>query len=139
MQSEEPTTSLVHALVDEVGRECLLLVNELMVLERIVNLSVRHRTRVEPNINQIALTLHRLTRFRNQHDIIYIRTVQINLVVVLLRHIARHKALLLQRVACHYASSHCLLYLVVEFLYASDAHLLAILTTPDRQWSTPET
>ena len=43
MQCKEPPACLVHSLVNEVGRECLALVNLLAVLERIVYLGIWHR------------------------------------------------------------------------------------------------
>ena len=42
VQGEEPSACLVHTFVDEVGRECLVVVYQLTVLERIVNLGVGH-------------------------------------------------------------------------------------------------
>ena len=61
MQGEEPATRLVYTLIDEVTWEGYTLINQILILKWIVNLSVWHRTRIEPNINKIGLALHRLT------------------------------------------------------------------------------
>ena len=61
MQSKEPTTCLVNTLVDEVARECDTLINQVLILKWIVYLCVWHRTRIEPNVNQVGLALHWLT------------------------------------------------------------------------------
>ena len=114
MQGEEPATRLIHTFIDEVGREGISLVDGIAMLERIVNLCVRHRTRIEPNVDQVSLALHRLTRLAHQYDIIYIRTVKVYLVIVFLSVVARNESLLFQRIACHDASSHTLLYLCIE-------------------------
>ena len=117
MQGEEPATGLVYSLVDEVAREGDTLIDQVLILEGIVNLSVRHGTRIEPNVNQVALALHGFTTLRDEHDIVDVWTVKVDLVVVLLRHIARHETIVLQRVRGHKASLDSLLYLVIEFLY----------------------
>ena len=70
---------------------------------------------------------------------IHIRTVQVDLVVVLLRHIARHETIVLQRVTLHESSLNSLLDLIVEFLYRANADLLTILVAPDGQRGAPET
>ena len=43
MQSEEPSACLVDAFGDEIGRINLAVVEDFLVLERIMNLSIRHR------------------------------------------------------------------------------------------------
>ena len=138
MQREEPATRLVDTLVDEISGECLVIVNELTVLERIMHLGVRHRARVEPHVDEVALTLHRFAAIADQQDVVDIRTVHVNLVVVLLRHIARNEAFVFQRVALHNTGSNSLLDFTVELFEASDALLLAVLTAPDGQRCTPE-
>ena len=62
-----------------------MIVNQFFVLERVVHLRVRHGSRVEPNVNQVFLAVHRLSRGGYQYDIIHVRTVQIDLVVILFR------------------------------------------------------
>ena len=104
-----------------------------------MNLGVWHRTRIEPHIDKITLALHGLAALRNEYDIVNIRTMQVDLVVVLLRHIAGHETVVLQRVTLHESSLHSLLDLVVEFLYRTDADLLAILVAPDGKRRSPET
>ena len=84
--------------------------------------------------------MHGLTVVADKYDVVDIRTVQIDEVVVLLRHFARHEALVLQRVARHDASCDGLLNFVIEFLHGADALLGgAVLVAPDGQRSAPET
>ena len=65
--------------------------------------------------------------------------MQVDLVVVRLRHIARNESIVLQWVRSHEACLHSLLDLIVEFLDRADADLLTILIAPDRQRCAPET
>ena len=139
MQCKEPATGLIYTFVDKVTGEGNTLVNQILILEWIVNLGVWHRTGVEPDINQICLTLHRLATLTDEYDMVYIRTMQIDLVIVLLAHIAEHKAIILQRITLHHTSLHSLLDLVIEFLHTTDADFLTILIAPYRQWRSPET
>ena len=124
MQGEEPATCLVNTLVDKVGgielrRDSISLISAVnqrltvglsttshLTLKRIVQLRIRHRTRVEPYVDKIALTVHRFALIVHQHDIIDIGAVQVNLIIVFLRVVAWHKTFIFQRVALHYASSH---------------------------------
>ena len=53
--------------------------------------------------------------------------MQVYLVVVLLAHIARHEALILQQITLHEACGNGLLNLVVQLLNAADADFLTIL------------
>ena len=138
MQSKEPAAGLIHALVDEVGGERLVLVNQVAILERIVNLGIGHRAGVEPNVYQVGFALHLLATCGAKEDIIDIRPMQVYLIVVLLTHIARHETFILQRIAFHESSLDCLLYLVIQLFHATDAQLLAVLRPPDRQWGSPE-
>ena len=156
MQCEEPATSLVNALVDEVSREelrrdshafvvavnkslaILLCAARHLTLKRIVELCVRHRTRVEPNVDEVALAVHRLTLVVNEYDIVYIRTVEVYAVVVLLRVVARYEAFVLKRVRRHNTGSHSLLYFSIKLFERTDALLAALVVAPDRKRSTPE-
>ena len=64
--------------------------------------------------------------------------MQVDLVVVLLTHVAWYKALVLQWIRSHYTSSYSLLNLVVEFFHAADAHFFVSVTiAPDRKWGAP--
>ena len=65
MKRVEPATRLVYSLCYEIRRVSLVLVDKLLILKRIVQLSVRHRTRVKPNIYQVAFSLHRFSTVRN--------------------------------------------------------------------------
>ena len=108
MQGEEPTARLVYTFINEVGRIvsrrhrdalidrsdelptifflalacCFQSFGRNLTLKRIVLLSIRHGARVKPNINQIALTLHGFARLVDQNDIIYVWTVQIDLIII---------------------------------------------------------
>ena len=53
VQGKEPTTRLVDTLVDEIAGESNAFVDEFGIFERIVYLSIRHRTRVKPHVNQV--------------------------------------------------------------------------------------
>ena len=138
MQREEPTARLVNALGDEVGGIDNALVQRFLVLEGIVNLCVRHRAAVEPHVDEVQLALQRLSALAHEDDVIHVGTVQVDTVVVLLAHVARHEALVLERVVGHHARAHALFYFVVEFLDAADADLLARLAVaPDGQRRAP--
>src|SRR5574344_977027 len=127
MQSEEPSTCLVNTLIDEVGGECLTLVYHFLILKRIVDLCVRHRTRVKPYVAEVALALHRFTALAHEHDVVHIRTLEVDLVIVLLRIITRNESFILQRVALHHSGSYTLFNLVVECLHTANALLLTVL------------
>ena len=140
VEREEPAARLINALVNEVGGESQPLVDGIAVFKRIVHLRVGHGTRVEPHVDEVALALHRLAVGGCQHDFIDIRTMQVDSVVVRLRHIAWHETLVFQRVRRHYASLDSLFDFVVKFLDRPDAFLgFALFVAPNRQWCTPET
>ena len=113
MESEEPSASLIDTFSDEVGWIACTVVENLLILKWIVDLSVRHRTTVKPHVDKVGLALHWLARRTHEHDVIDIRTMQVNLVIVVLRHLAWLKALVLVWVARHEACSHSLLDLAV--------------------------
>ena len=138
MQCEEPTTCLIDSLVDKVSGESFLLINSILIFKWIVNLCIRHRTRIEPNVDQVCFTLHWLTRLADQNNIINVRTVQVYFVVVFLRHISWHKALVFQWIWLHEACSHWFFYFIVEFFYTSDTDFFSFFWSPNRQRSTPE-
>ena len=137
MQSVEPSTCLVNTLSNEICRIYSTVVKYLLILERIVNLGIRHGTRVEPYVNEVKFTCHNLTCRRYKFDIIHVWTVKINPVIVLLAVVTRNKAFILVRIVCHDTGRNSLLNLVIEFLYRTDTDSLAILTCPDRKRSTP--
>ena len=108
MQGKEPATRLVYSLINEVGRIVSRRHRDALIgrsdklstifvfalacsfqsfgcnltLKRIVLLSIRHGARVKPNVNQIALTLHGFACLVDQNDIIYVWTVQVNLIII---------------------------------------------------------
>ena len=82
--------------------------------------------------------MHRLTLVVYEHDIVYVRTMEVDAVVVLLRVVARNEALILHRIALHNAGCYRLLYLGIQFFERTDALLATVLVAPDRQRSSPE-
>ena len=139
MQSKEPTASLVHTLGDEVCGEYLTEVRA-TILKRVVNLRIRHSTRIKPYIDKVALALHRLALRRCKHDRIDIGTVQVDILnrVVLLRHIADLEVLV--GILGHIACRDTLLNLRHKLLNRTYAlKLRAVLGSPNRQRRTPET
>ena len=138
MQREEPTACLVHTFGDEVGRIYLAAVQQLLVLERVVNLRVWHGAGVEPYVNQVAFASHRLSVLGDKDNVVHIRTVQVNLVVVLLRIDSRLEAFLLVRIGGHQTCSNRFFYFIVEFFHGFDTFLLAVvLRAPDGQRGAP--
>ena len=84
MQCKEPASGLIHSLCNKIGRKTQTLIDVVLVFERIVQLCVRHCSRIEPYVDQILFPDHLFAFGRNQNDVIYIRTVEVDLVVVLL-------------------------------------------------------
>ena len=136
VQREEPAAGLIHTLCDEVGGEVGL--EELLVLERVVQLAVRHRAGVEPDIDEVALAVHLLTRRGDQHDGIDVGFVQVDVVVVvLLRHIVDLEVLI--RIFGHKAGGDGLVDFGHQLLDGTDADLLfLVLGGPDGQRHAPE-
>ena len=62
MQRIEPAARLINGFANIIGR--ILRFELILILERIVPLSIRHRTRVEPHINQIQDAAHLAAAFR---------------------------------------------------------------------------
>ena len=140
VQREEPTARLIDALVDEIGRERQFFVDGIGIFKGIMHLRVRHCARIEPNVDEVGFAFHRLAIGGRQHYFIDIRTMQVDFVVVRLRHIANHKALVFQWVTSHYACLNRLFDFVVKFLDRPDAFFsFALFVAPNRQRGTPET
>ena len=137
MQREEPTTGLIDALRDEVGGEVGL--EELFVLERIVQLAVRHGAGVEPHVDEVALAVHLLTRRGDQHDGIDVRFMEVNVVVVvLLRHVVDFEVLI--RILGHETGLDGLVDFGHQLFDGADANLLfLVLGGPDGKRHAPET
>ena len=64
--------------------------------------------------------------------------MEVYAVIILLGEIARHKALVLHRVALHHAGSNSLLDLGIKLLKRAYALLAAVLVAPDGQRGAPE-
>ena len=138
MQREEPAARLVDALGDEIGRVDRLEIVA-AVLERIVQLRVRHGTRVEPHVDQVAFALHRLAFRRHEYDIVHIGAVQVDIAgrVVLLRHVADLEILV--GVLLHEARGDRLFDLIHQLPDRTDAlQFRIILRSPYRQRCAPE-
>ena len=101
MQREEPTAGLIHSLGDEIGREMGPVVDQFFILERVVYLSVRHSSRVKPDVDQVFFANHPLSRGGYQYNIIHIRAMQVDFLVVFFRVIAYLE--ILERVFGHHA------------------------------------
>ena len=156
MKREEPSACLVHALVDKVGGEELRRNGVALVcavdkrltvglgaachlaLKRVVELGIRHGARIEPHVDKVALTIHGLALVVDKNNIVDIRTVEVYAVIILLGEIARHKALVLHRVALHHAGSNSLLDLGIKLLKRAYALLTTVLVAPDGQRGAPE-
>ncbi len=129
VQRVEPASGLVHAFGDEIGREFLLQIR--LVLKGVMELGVRHRSAIEPDVDQVGLALHRLPAGRYQHDVVGIGAVQVHAVVVTVAHIRRVEGCI--RIGGHYASGHRTCDLFLQLLQRADAELFgAILRAPYR-------
>ena len=138
MQREEPAACLVNAFSDEVSWVSLLLVYEVCIFEWVVNLGIRHSTRVKPHVNEVKFTSKHAAILAHEFYFINVGAVYVDTVVVLVAHVTWHETFVLQRIALHHASSHCLLYLVVEFLKATYAYLLScVAIAPYRKRRSP--
>ena len=137
MQGKEPTSSLVHTFCNEVCRVGTAVIDLVFVFERVMPLCVRHRTTVEPNIDQIAFSPHRFSGGTSQHHRIHNVAVQVNLVVVLTAHIASHETF--QRIVVHVACCNGFFNLLLQLLYTTDTDVfIAFFGAPNRQWDAPE-
>ena len=138
MQGVEPSACLVNTLGYKVGRESLVLVDGLAVFEGVVHLCIGHGTAVEPHVYQVGFSCQLASAGTYQHDVIHHGAVQVDAVIVLLAHVAGYKTFVLERIGCHDACCHALLYLLVEFLQRTDAQFLTGVTVaPDGQRSAP--
>ena len=73
-----------------------------------------------------------------KNNLIHVRTVQINPVVILLTEVPHDESGFFQRIPVHHTGGDSLLNLIIKLLYRTDALLAAVLVTPDRQRSAPE-
>ncbi len=76
----EPAARLIDALGDEVGRDVLL--ELLLVLERVVPLRERHRPAVEPHVEEVGDAAVRTAVRRRPRDVVHERPVQVEFFVV---------------------------------------------------------
>ena len=164
MEREEPAAGLVDPLIDKIGREesrwngCSFVGGVYqfpaifgfglalglqsfcidLALERIMQLGIRHGTAVEPDIDKVCLPVHGSALLVYKNNLIHVRTVQINPVVILLTEVPHDESGFFQRIPVHHTGGDSLLYLIIKLLYRTDALLAAVLVTPDRQRSAPE-
>ena len=102
-------------------------------------LSIRHRTGIEPNVNEVGLAHHLLSAVGNEDDFIHVRAVQIDSVVIVNGHILRIEALVLERIAAHKTSGNGLLDFGVKLLDRAYALLfLSVFASPNRKRCAPE-
>jgi hypothetical protein len=136
MKGKEPATSLVDPLGDEVGR---IYLRELLFRNvRIEELRKGHRTAIEPDIDQVGLAIHRPAAFGNQHDLVHIGTVKVDLVVFQIAVLLQVKPFPGQ--FGHHPGIERLLHFVAELLHRTDALLLLpIFGAPDRKGCSPVT
>ena len=138
MERKEPTARLVYALGDEVRGINRAVIEQFLVLKRIVNLGIRHGTRVEPNVDKVGFAVHRCAGGRNQHDVVDIRTVQVDEVVVFAAVIAGNESFLLERIGRHHTGGDSLLDFVIKFLDRADTDLFArLIVAPNRERCAP--
>ena len=63
METVKPPSGLVNCLANVVSREPSVL-NDILVLKRIVPLSIRHRSRVEPSVHHFGYAFHEAVTVR---------------------------------------------------------------------------
>ena len=132
MECEEPSTGLVNAFGDEVCRINETAVKFLLMFERIVNLCIRHSTRVEPHVDKVCFTFHRQTALRYQDNVIHIRTMQVYLVIILFGVNTGDEAVILIGIGLHKTCCNSFFNFVVQLFNRTDADLFLIFRTPDR-------
>ena len=138
MQCEEPSAGLVNALGDEIGRIDLAVVQNLLVFEGIMNLCIGHRTGIEPYVDQVELTVHRLPGGGHEDNAVHVGAVYVDLGVILLAHVAGHETGGGVGVLLHQAGFHRLVDLLTELFVASDNYFLgAVVGTPDGERRAP--
>ena len=135
MEGKEPTAGLVHTFGDEVSRA-----RGVCVLERIVILCIRHRTRIEPHIDEVQFALHGLAGRRNEDDAVYIRTMEVDDRRVVVRFAVVTYDMFGPGVGFHETGLDGLVNLGEEFCDRADTEfLLTVFGTPDRQRCSPVT
>ena len=138
MEREEPATRLVDPFGDKVSGVDLACVEDLLILERVMDLCVRHGARVEPYVDEVRLTLHRAPCGGDEHDVVHVRAMQVDAVVILGRVSVGHEAVVLIGIAFHEARFHGALDLGVEFADGADALLFRIVVrAPNGQRCAP--
>ena len=134
MQGIEPAPGLVHAFGNEIGRGAKS--GSIQAPQPL--LGIRHGTRIEPDVDQIALADHLPAGRRYQVNSVHIRTVKVYLVVVLQAHVGRIEAFVLERMGRHDAGGDSLFDLFIQFFHRADALLLlSVFRAPDGQRRAP--
>ena len=127
MKREEPASRLVDPFSDEVSGVDLACVEGLLILERVMDLRVRHGARVEPYVDEVRLALHRAAGRGDKHDVVHVRAMQVDAVVILGRVGLGHEAVILIGIALHETRFDGAFDLGVEFADGADALLLRIV------------
>ena len=112
-QGIEPSSCLVNCLTDEVSREVVL--EDILILKRIMPLCKWHRTGIEPAVDNLRYTLHLAATIRTlDRHCINVWTVQLDIIRAVVAH-------------------------GFQFLDGTDCMTLTTRALPDIQWSTPVT
>ena len=112
-QGIEPSSCLVNRLTDEVSREVVL--EDILILKRIMPLCKWHRTGIEPAVDNLRHTLHLAATVRTlDRHCINVWTVQLDIIRAVVAH-------------------------GFQFLDGTDCMTLTTRALPDIQWSSPVT
>ena len=138
MKREEPATRLVDPFSDKVSGVDFACVEGLLILERVMDLCVRHSAGVEPYVDEVRLALHRAPCGGDEHDVVHVRAMQVDAVVILGRVGVGHEAAVLIGIALHEARLHGAFDLGVEFADGADALLFrVVIRAPNGQRCAP--
>ena len=123
VKGKEPSSGLINTFRDKIGREAF--VKDILVLERIMPLRIGHGARIEPNVDKVRFTVHRLAIIAYKHHLINIGPVKIEI---------------LRQAFLHETRRNCLLHLPTQFWKGTDTLLFrTVFRDPDGQRGAPET
>ena len=138
MKREEPATRLVDPFGDEVSGVDVACVEGLLILERVMDLCVRHGAGVEPYVDEVRLALHRAAGRGDEYDVVHVRAMQVDAVVILGRVGLGHEAVVFIGIALHEARFDGAFDLGVEFADRADTLLFrVVIRAPNGQRRAP--
>ena len=138
MKREEPATRLVDPFSNKVSGVDLACVEGLLILERVMDLCVRHGAGVEPYVDEVRLAFHRAPCGGDEHDVVHVRAMQVDAVVILGRVGLGHEAVVFIGIALHEARFDGAFDLGVEFADGADALLFrVVIRAPNGQRCAP--